>query len=146
NHLIVEQLWAPELLAGRTIEDVGDRFDGDQLGENPVDSWDRAASAAVAAFASPWAFDQKVHLSYGDVPASDYCGEMAMDAVVHGWDLARGAKLDDRMDPELVGFALAIVEPRAEELQASGLFAPPVAVEPGADPQTRLLALLGRAR
>ena len=145
NHLVVEQLWVPELLAGRTVADVGDRFDGDQLGEDPVATWDRSAARALDAFAAPGALQQKVHLSYGDVPAVDYCGEMAMDATVHSWDLARGIDGDDHLDPELVTFALDLVEPRAEELQASGLFADPVAVPPDADAQTRLLGLLGRA-
>lgn len=145
NHLVVEQLWAPELLAGRSIEEVGARFDGDQLGGDPVEAWDHAAAEALEAFASPWAIEQKVQLSYGAVPARDYCGEMAMDAAVHAWDLARGAGLDDRMDPELVSFCLSVIEPRAAELSASGLFAPPIPVADDADPQTRLLALLGRA-
>src|SRR3954471_20256222 len=32
NHLVYEARWAPPLLAGRTIADVGDQFDGDLLG------------------------------------------------------------------------------------------------------------------
>ncbi|HEX2117585.1 MAG TPA: maleylpyruvate isomerase N-terminal domain-containing protein, partial [Acidimicrobiales bacterium] len=33
NHLVIEDLWAPPLLDGLTIAQVGDRFDGDQLGD-----------------------------------------------------------------------------------------------------------------
>ena len=146
NHLVVEQLWVPELLAGRTVAEVGDRLEGDQLGDNPVAVWDAAADLALAAFGAHDALDRTVHLSYADVPARDYCGEMTMDATVHSWDLARGIDGDDQLDAELVTYALALVEPRADELQASGLFADPVPVPPGADAQTRLLGLLGRAR
>ena len=32
NHLAGEDLWAPPLLAGSTIAEVGDRFEGDVLG------------------------------------------------------------------------------------------------------------------
>ena len=49
NHLVVEQLWVPELLAGRTVDEIGDRFDGDQLGRDPVSSWDAAAELAASA-------------------------------------------------------------------------------------------------
>jgi len=49
NHLVAEQLWAPLLLDGATVEDVGDRFDGDQLGADPVAAWASAAAAAVTA-------------------------------------------------------------------------------------------------
>src|SRR5690606_26081919 len=118
----------------------------DQLGENPVAVWDAVADLSVAAFGAPGAIDRAVHLSYGDVPAANYCGEMTMDATVHTWDLARALGRDDELDPELVRFSLELVEPRAAELQASGLFAEPVAVPAGADPQTRLLGLLGRRR
>jgi uncharacterized protein (TIGR03086 family) len=145
NHLVVEQLWVPELLAGRTVAEVGDRLDGDQLGDDPVATWDRSSADAVAAFAAPGALEREVHLSYGDVPAADYCGEMTMDATVHAWDLARGIGADDRLDPELVQRSLDLVEPRAAELEASGLFAEPVPVPADADPQTRLLAQLGRS-
>ena len=39
NHVLAENLWAPPLLAGSTISDVGDRFDGDVLGPDPKGSW-----------------------------------------------------------------------------------------------------------
>lgn len=144
NHLVVEQLWAPDMLAGRTIAEVGDRYDGDQLGDDPVAAWDAAAARALEVFAEPGAMDRVVHLSYGDVRAADYCREMTMDATVHGWDLARAIGADERLDPELVADAYALVEHQVDGLQASRLFAPPVDVAPDADLQTRLLALLGR--
>lgn len=53
NHLVTEQLWAPLLLDGATIEDIGDRFDGDQLGDDPVAAWASAATATLEAFAAP---------------------------------------------------------------------------------------------
>ena len=34
-HLVDEQLWAPPLLAGRTIEDIGDEIPSDPLGDDP---------------------------------------------------------------------------------------------------------------
>ena len=36
NHVTYEQLWAPHLLAGETVEQVGDRYDGDVLGAEPL--------------------------------------------------------------------------------------------------------------
>ncbi len=144
DHLVVEQLWAPLLLGGATIEDVGDRFDGDQLGDDPVAAWESAAAAARAAFAAPGALLRSVALSNGHRPADEYCHEMTMDLTVHAWDLARGIGADERLDEELVRDVLGFIEPRVEELVGTGLFAPPVAVGEDADAQTRLLALLGR--
>jgi uncharacterized protein (TIGR03086 family) len=144
NHLVTELLWAPLLLDGATIEDVGDRFNGDQLGADPVAAWESAAAAAREAFAAPGALRRSVELSYGRRPADGYCQEMAMDLTVHAWDLARGLGADERLDKELVRDVLGFVEPQVDQLTGTGLFAPPVAVDTGADAQTRLLALLGR--
>ena len=50
NHVVSGNLWAAELAAGRTIEDVGDRLGGDVLGADPVGSYAASAKAAAAAF------------------------------------------------------------------------------------------------
>ncbi|WP_051969798.1 TIGR03086 family metal-binding protein [Kitasatospora azatica] len=144
NHLTAGQLWVPELLMGATIAEVGDRFDGDMLGADPVAAWTSAATAARAAFTVPGAMDLTVHLSYGDRAALDYCAELTVDLTVHTWDLAHATGQDAHLAPELVEFALHEVTPYADQLAASGAFAPPVATPPQADPQTRLLGLLGR--
>src|SRR4051794_15209950 len=102
NHLVVEQLWAPPLLAGQTVAEVGDRFAGDQLGADPGAAWDAAAQAAHAAFAADGALDRTVQLSFGARPAREYLQEMIFDLVVHAWDLARGIDGDDKLDPRLV--------------------------------------------
>ena len=36
NHVAGEDLWTAPLLEGSTIEEVGDRFDGDLLGDDPI--------------------------------------------------------------------------------------------------------------
>ena len=46
NHLTVEHLWVPPLLEGRTVAEVGDRFDGDVLGDDPAAAWEAAAAAS----------------------------------------------------------------------------------------------------
>jgi uncharacterized protein (TIGR03086 family) len=144
NHLVTEQLWVPLLLDGATVEDVGGRFDGDQLGDDPVGAWQTAAVAAREAFAAPGALRRLVELSYGRRPADGYCQEMTMDLTVHAWDLARGIGADDCLDEELVREVLGFIEPQVEQLTGTGLFAAPVTVGDDVDAQTRLLALLGR--
>ena len=144
GHVVAEQLWAPSMLAGETMEEVGDRFDGDVLGDDPAAAWRSAAARARSAAGAPDALEVTVHASYGAVPAGRYLTEMTLDVAVHTWDLARGIGADERLDPDLVDFALAVVEPNLAMLSASGLFAPPLPVAEGASAQERLLALLGR--
>ncbi|MEV5596562.1 TIGR03086 family metal-binding protein [Streptomyces sp. NPDC052496] len=145
GHLTVEQLWVPRLVRdGATIEEVGDAYDDDQLGADPAGAWGRAAVAAVTAFSEPGALDRTVHLSSGDSTAAAYCSQMMMDAVVHSWDLSRAIRADERLPQELAAAALREVEPYADELAETPMFADPVPPPPGADDLTRLLCLLGR--
>lgn len=142
NHVTVEQLWVPPLIEGLSIGDIGDRFDGDQLGDDPIATWDAAASASLQSFRS--GLDRIVSLSSGDKPAADYCWEMTTDALIHSWDLARGIGADDTLDPELSALVYERTLPIAEQLQETGLFAPPVPVPEDSSLQVRLLAIFGR--
>ncbi|GAA2645208.1 TIGR03086 family metal-binding protein [Streptomyces lunalinharesii] len=145
NHLTAEQLWVPRLVRdGATIAEVDGDFDGDQLGEDPVGAWDGAAAAARSAFAAPGVLHRSVHLSYGTTPADAYCTQLTADAVVHAWDLSRAIGADERVPAHLVAAALREVEPYAEALAGTGLFAAPVEPPADADDLTRLLCLLGR--
>ena len=144
NHLVYEARWAPPLLEGRTIAAVGDRFDGDLLGEDPKAAYDDAVASALAAVDPPGALERTVHLSYGDTPASGYLMQLTGDFVVHAWDLARGIGADERLDPDMVRFVYDAAEPMAEMLAASGMFGERVPVPDSSDPQTKLLALFGR--
>jgi uncharacterized protein (TIGR03086 family) len=145
NHLVYEAKWAPELFAGKTIEEVGDRYDGDQLGDDPVGVWRDSNADARTAISDPGALERTVHLSFGDVPAGEYLNQLTLDLAVHGWDLARAIGADETIEPALVDALLPYIEANAELISGSGVFGDPVQVSPDADPQTRLLALLGRS-
>jgi len=144
DHLVVEQLWVPPLLAGETVAEVGDRFDGDRLGSDPVAAWGSSSAAAAASVAEEGALERIVHLSYGDRPAVEYVREMVVDTVVHTWDLARATGGDERLDPELVELAYGQLEPVAERWREAGLLGPAVPVADGAGRQAGLLGLAGR--
>ncbi|MBV8194429.1 MAG: TIGR03086 family protein [Candidatus Dormibacteraeota bacterium] len=143
NHVAGEWLWVPDLMAGKTVEDVGNRFDGDVLGNDPVATVSAAQREAVAAFIAPSALERTVHLSFGDVPGRAYAEQMAVDTIVHAWDLARSIGGDERLDPELVDYAYAYFGEHAEEWRASGALQ--AAKEPVDDStQAKLIALTGR--
>ncbi|UQT55214.1 TIGR03086 family metal-binding protein [Streptomyces durmitorensis] len=145
NHLAAEQLWVPSLVRdGATIDSVGDAFDGDVLGPDPVTSWDTAAAASQEAFREPGALDRTVQLSFGETAADFYCGQMISDLVVHAWDLSRAIGADERLPEDLVAFSVREIKPYAADLAKTGLFAPAVEPPQDADAQTELLSLLGR--
>jgi uncharacterized protein (TIGR03086 family) len=144
NHVVTGNLWAAELGAGRTIAEVGTRLDGDVLGGHPLGAYDASAAAAASTFEAPGALEAPCAVSYGPVPGSVYAGHRFIDVLIHGWDLAVATRQDTHLDPSLVEACFAVLEPQLAQLQASGAFGTEVPVPADADPQTRLLAVLGR--
>ena len=144
NHVTAQQRWVPPLLAGVSAAEVGDRLEGDVLGQDPALAWKRAAAEAEEAVHAEQALAITVALWDGPALAAHLCAQLAMDTVVHAWDLARAIDADAGLPRGLVAFALRELSGYADRLSASGLFDPPRPVPRGADPQTRLLALTGR--
>jgi uncharacterized protein (TIGR03086 family) len=144
NHIVSGNYWAAELGRGKTIEEVGDRLDGDVLGDDPLAEYDTSSGAASAAFHMPGAMDAMCAVSYGPVAGAVYAGHRYIDVLIHGWDVAKATGQDTTLAPELVEACWAIVEPQKDELAASGAFGDDHDVPEDADRQTALLALLGR--
>jgi uncharacterized protein (TIGR03086 family) len=140
QHLISGNYWVAPLVEGKTIEEVGDRLDRDYS----IEDYGPSAEEANAAFSGPGAMEKPVAVSYGPVPAEVYAGHRFIDVLIHGWDLAKGTGQDTTLDPELVEACFEVINPQLDLLKASGMFGTEIAVPDDADPQTKLLALLGR--
>ena len=144
NHVVGELLWVPPLLEGRTIAEVGDRFDGDVLGTDPHATAHEAVRALERAAAEPGAQERTVHLSFGDFPGGEYLGQIASDVVIHTWDLAKGINGDDELGDHLVRFVDGFLGPQFEAWRSAGAFGPAVPTADDATPQQRLIANTGR--
>ena len=144
NHIVGGNYWVSPLVNGKTIEEVGDRLDGDVLGDDAVAAYDASAGEAAAAFRQPDAMERPVAVSYGPVPGSVYAGHRFIDVFIHGWDLAVATGQDTTLDPDLVQACWDVVQPQADLLGGSGMFGEQGDVPEDADLQTRLLAQLGR--
>jgi uncharacterized protein (TIGR03086 family) len=145
NHVVGELLWIPPLLEGRTIAEVGDRFDGDILRSNPLVTARSAAADALVAASQPGAHERIVHLSFGDFTGGDYLGQVVSDVIIHSWDLARAIGAEDRLDPALVTFVDEFLSPQIDAWRSAGAFGAAVEVPAGASAQDRLLAQTGRS-
>ncbi len=144
-HNVSENLWVPPLMAGETVDSVGDRFDGDVLGARPARAWAATVDPAVAAMEDEGAMERIVHLSFGDLPGAEYAKQRIVDLVVHAWDLARATDQDEEHDADLVQACLGWAEEWKPLLGAMGdYFDPPIEPAPDADAQTRMLNLFGR--
>jgi uncharacterized protein (TIGR03086 family) len=144
NHIVNEDRWTVPIMAGATIAEVGDRFDGDLLGDDPLGNTADAASEADAAVGEPGALDRTVHLSFGDTPAEEYVRQLLADHLIHAWDLAAATGLDRELDPDAVRVCAEWFVEREDLYRDSGATGPRVEVPATADEQSRLLAAFGR--
>src|SRR5829696_2491633 len=120
NHIAYEDLWTVPLMEGATIAEVGDRFEGDLLGDDPVAAARAAAEAATIATASGVVAGRTVHLSFGDTPAEEYAYQLAADHLVHGWDLAAATGAERALDPAVVETLAAWFAEREELYRSAG--------------------------
>jgi uncharacterized protein (TIGR03086 family) len=142
NHVVGEDLWTEPLMRGATIEDVGDRLDGDLLGPDPRETALDAAERATRAVTEALPTRGKVHLSYGDEDMEEYVGQLAADHLVHAWDLAVATGGDAELDQDLVIEVAAWFAGREKIYRSAGVVGPRAAA--GGDAQSGLLASFGR--
>jgi uncharacterized protein (TIGR03086 family) len=142
NHVTYESLWTVPLMEGATIEEIGDRFEGDVLGEDAIGSALAAARAAISSVATQLPLGGTVQLSFGETPREEYAMQLAADHLVHGWDLAVATEGDTRMDPQLVHAIAVWFEDREDAYRKSGAISPRLQL--AGDAQHDLLAGFGR--
>jgi len=119
-----------------------DRFAGD----DPAATWLEAAATVRNAIAGSDISGQVVTMWRGEMTVDEMLGYNIGDTTIHTWDLARAIGVDDSLDADLVAAALELYEPIVDTMRGPNVFAELVHVDEDADPQTRLLALVGRSR
>ena len=63
NYHAYDSAWVPDVLAGKTMAEVGSTYDGDLLGNDPKGSYRRYSEQAIAAALKLEDSEQVVHLS-----------------------------------------------------------------------------------
>jgi uncharacterized protein (TIGR03086 family) len=126
-------------------------FVGRQMGDlpsvddDPAAAWDAARSRMQAALDDPNVALAEFDGFQGRSTLEAGVGRfLCMDLVVHGWDLARTAGLDERIEPDDVARVRRQAEEFGDQLRSPQAFGPEVDPPAGADDQARLLAFLGR--
>jgi hypothetical protein len=143
NYHAYDDIWVPDTLAGKTIEEVGKKYDGDLLSDDPKASWHKIVEASIAAVRI-YHPDKIVHLTYGDFPAREYLRHITSFRALRAVDIARVIGIDGRLPDDLVQGLWELLSPDAEEWRKIGVYGPKVEVSSDADLQSRLLGLTGR--
>lgn len=143
NHMVYELLWMPDLLQGKTVAEVGDKYDGDVLGNAPKQAWETASKEALAAVEAA-DLTAPTHLSYADVPVSRYITEMAGEILIHGWDLGQSINCSVIFDKDVAEEVYRFYASNIKGLRDGGFVGKSVDVPEDASIQVKLLAMMGR--
>jgi uncharacterized protein (TIGR03086 family) len=117
-----------------------------KLGTDPLATYSKLRDKTLEALDHAGALQKISQTWFGAMPVDSFLPWMGADLTVHTWDLARTAKVDERLDPKLCKDQLALWKtiPR-EMLRGSGMFGAAIKSAPGADAQTKMLNFTGRA-
>lgn len=111
---------------------------------DPLGSFGPVLGDLVAAISAPGALDRTVQAPFGEVPGDTFARFVALDGLVHGWDLATATgKAYDPPD-ELVAAVDAFARQAVDPLRDGKTFADAVEPAPGASPIERLANYTGR--
>lgn len=145
NYHAYDDAWVPDMLAGRTMDEVGkDAYSGDLLGEDPKGNFAQQVDNACAAASALDDPDRTVHCSFGDFPAREYLWQVNGFRGVRAHDIAKVIGASTKLPDDLVQGLWEEIEPHAEEWRQIGVFGPAVEVPADASLQDRLLGLTGR--
>jgi hypothetical protein len=145
NYHAYDDSWVPDMLAGRTMDEVGrEKFKGDLLGADPKGSFAAIVQKACAATRALDDLDRTVHCSFGDFAARDYFVQINMFRGLRARDIAKVIGVDPRLQDELVEGMWYEISPHAEAWRSIGVFPKAVAVPEDAPLIDRLLGMTGR--
>ncbi|MDQ1544674.1 MAG: hypothetical protein QOK08_2312 [Actinomycetota bacterium] len=138
-----DEAWVPDVIAGKTMDEVGETWKGDLLGDDPIGNYDRIHDLATAAVSKPIADGQIAHLSYGDFPVATFLQHTSFYRGFQAPLLAKLMGIPFAMSDTLIDLLWDAVEPQVEELRAIHVFGPPVEVPDDSNRETVLLGMTG---
>jgi uncharacterized protein (TIGR03086 family) len=118
---------------------------GPSVDTDPVGAWTTLRDAVSGALADPEVSARQFDSRAGQMSVEQSIAMIVTgDVLIHTWDLARAADLDETLDATEVQRMFEGVQPLDEILRSSGQFGPRVNVPDTADVQTKLITFMGR--
>lgn len=114
-------------------------------GSEPLAAFPVALGNLRDSVGSPGALDRTIAAPFGEVPGDTFARFVALDGLLHGWDIATAT--GQPYDPSAAVVAAVDTFARqtiSDDMRANGMFASPVDPPLGASPIVRLAAFTGR--
>ncbi|MDB5182767.1 MAG: hypothetical protein JWO47_551 [Candidatus Saccharibacteria bacterium] len=140
-----DDAWVPDVLAGKTAEEVGDKYDYVKTEGDILKNYKKYNYLAVDAVAGFTDLDKQTHLSYGDYPAKDYLQHIISFRAFRSYDIAKMIGIDSTMKPDFVEALTEEYTPVIGFYRQIGVFPEPLEVAENASAQEKLLAMVGRS-
>lgn len=143
NYHAYDDAFVPDTLAGKTIDEVGDKYAGDLLGDDPKAAFAAIVGKSVEAVKALDDPERTVHLTYGDFSAREGLKHQTSFRVFRVFTLSKFLGQDTTMPEALIDGTNECLSPEVEDWRAVGIFGPALEVAPEASKQDKLLALFG---
>ncbi len=144
NHMVGGIWMFVRALGGEKMDSVTEA--PDLIGNDPAGAFEAAKAAAAQAWNEDDALDRTVVITAGEMPAAVALRVALMEAVVHGWDLAKATGQEHGINP-MVGAAMldGLRKAITSEQRGPGkFFEAEVKVSEEAPIEEQLVAFLGR--
>lgn len=116
-----------------------------KAGNDPWAAWAKLRDQALEALDQPGALHKEAQTFFGPMPVDTFLNFMGADLLIHTWDLARTAKVDERLDATLCKNVMGVWKGLPDSmLRSPNVFAAAIKSDKGADVQTRMLNFVGR--
>jgi uncharacterized protein (TIGR03086 family) len=113
---------------------------------DPQAAWAKLRDQTLEALDQPGVLQKVAATFFGPMPVDTFLSFMGGDLLIHTWDLARTAKVDDQLDAKLCKETLAVWKAMPSDMMRNpGVFGAEIKAAKGADIQTRMLNFVGRS-
>lgn len=120
--------------------------DGPSVDEDPAAAWAHTRDAMQDILDDPARANLEYDGHFGRTDLASTIGSFySLDLIVHAWDIAHPAGIDDDIDDHDLDFVEAFIAQMGDNIRMDGVCGPAVEVPLEADRQTKVLAQLGRS-
>ncbi|MFI5240271.1 MAG: hypothetical protein ACHQUB_00995 [Candidatus Saccharimonadia bacterium] len=144
NYHAFDTAWIPDVFAGKTIQEVGDQYAGDLIGDDPIAAYKKLSSRAIESLNANYKPDRIIHFSYGDFLAKIGITHPTSFRIFRAYDVAKLIGVDRKLPDDMLESFYSEVLPEVDFWRKMGIFKAAQEFPEDADTQARIFALTGR--